>query len=148
MQYLNLALRAVQLGRHDSTRGPGGSRPAEHNSRGQTRKRAHEAAFAIPFGPNLAPVCRAQQGLNVGSEGAARTQPQKIQASPDLTQSGLNAGAGGALDCCAEDCWEAVHGAVTTNDLLDCLAHPDIIARVTKLLLERHAGNTRSAPFC
>lgn len=150
MQYLNLALRAVQPGRGDSTRGLGDERPAERDSRAQTRKRAHSARgpdpFGAPFGPNLAPV--RQQDLDVGSaaapeHGPARTQPRKIQPSAPLTQSGLCARAGGASDD-----REAAHRAVTTNDLLDCLAHPDIIARVTELLLERHAGKSWNAPFC
>lgn len=150
MQYLNLALRAVQPGRGDSTRGLGDKRPAEPDPTGQTRKRAHSARgpdpFAVPFGPNLAPVRR--QGLDVGSaaapeRGPSRTQPRKIQPSPPLTQSGLCARAGGASDD-----REAAGRAVTTNDLLGCLAHPDIIARVTELLLERHAGKSRNAPFC
>ncbi|XP_071394946.1 HSPB1-associated protein 1 homolog [Centroberyx affinis] len=33
---------------------------------------------------------------------------------------------------------------ITTNDLLDCLVHPDIIARVTELLLERQRSSHRT----
>lgn len=33
---------------------------------------------------------------------------------------------------------------ITTNDLLDCLVHPDVIARVTELLLKRHTGSDRN----
>ncbi|KAL6100350.1 hspbap1 [Pungitius sinensis] len=35
---------------------------------------------------------------------------------------------------------------ITTNDLLDCLLHPDVIARVTELLLQRHTGSHGSSP--
>lgn len=154
MQYLNLALRAVRPGRDDSTCDlRRDNRPVKRDSTGQTRKRAHAARapepFSIPFGPNLAPV---QQELEIIPEAPerrpARTQTQKIRPSPPLTQSGLCARAAEGLDNSAEDCEEAAHREVTTNDLLDCLAHPDIIARVTELLLERHAGRSRSAPFC
>lgn len=157
MQYLNLALRAIQLGHRESTRGLGDHRPVQHDSRGQTRKRVHAACesnpFNVPYGPNLAPVRRVQQDLDIGSEAAPEHSgvlagpPQKIQASPPLTQSGLCAHAGRPAGNSAEDCREAAHRAVTTNDLLDCLAHPDIIARVTELLLERHAGERWSTPF-
>lgn len=152
MQYLNLALQAVHPGRGDSTADLSDNRPVRHDCTGQTRKRTHGACvpdpFSIPFGPNLAPV---QQDLEISPEAApehrpARTQTQKIQPSPPLTQSRLCARVGGGLDNSAEDCREAAHREVTTNDLLDCLAHPDIIARVTKLLLERHAG--KRTPFC
>ena len=36
----------------------------------------------------------------------------------------------------------ALHAAaaITTNDLLDCLVHPDVISRVTELLLEKRSG--------
>lgn len=144
MQYLNLALRAVRPGRDDSTRDFGGNRPVKRDSRGQTRK---PDPFSIPFGPNLAAV---QQDPEISPEvapehGNARTKMQNIQPSPALTQSALWRE---GLDNSAEDCREAAHREVTTNDLLDCLAHPDIIARVTELLLERHAGKSRSAPFC
>ncbi|KAM4609104.1 HSPB1-associated protein 1 homolog isoform 2-T2 [Polymixia lowei] len=36
------------------------------------------------------------------------------------------------------------HTPITTNDLLDCLVHPDVIDRVTELLLERQRGGHRS----
>lgn len=146
MQYLNLALQAVQPGRRDSTRDLRDNRSVKRDSMGLTRKRTHVAVapdpFSVPFGPNLAPV---QRDLEISPEaapehGPARTQTQKIQPSPPLTQSGLCARAGGRSDSSAEDCREAAHREVTTNDLLDCLAHPDIIARVTELLLERHVG--------
>ncbi|KAF7658089.1 hypothetical protein LDENG_00017700 [Lucifuga dentata] len=33
---------------------------------------------------------------------------------------------------------------ITTNELLDCLVHPDVIAHATELLLQRHTGRRRN----
>lgn len=148
MQYLDLALRAVQPGCGDSTSGLRDNRPVKRDSRGQTRKCTHVACasdpFSIPFGPNLAPV---QQNLEI----SPRTQTQEdIQPSPLITRLGPFAQASRGLDNSDEDCQEIARRAVTTNDLLDCLVHPDIIVRVTELLLKRarDAGKSRSTPFC
>lgn len=137
MQYLNLALQALQPGHSDPTQDLRDNRPLKRDSRGQTRNQEVHSRdpFSIPFGLNLAPV---QPDLGTGPEaapehGPARTQTQEIQPRTPLTQSGLCSRAGGRWDSSAGDCRE-----VTTNDLLDCLAHPDVIARVMELLLERH----------
>ncbi|XP_029314194.1 HSPB1-associated protein 1 homolog isoform X2 [Cottoperca gobio] len=62
----------------------------------------------------------------------------------------------GLIQCRARDCTdetsenssgdyeEPTHATLTTNELLDCLLHPDIISRVTELLLERHTGSHRA----
>lgn len=47
--------------------------------------------------------------------------------------------ADGSSDHSSEDSKEP-RLRITTNDLLDCLLHPDIINRVTELLLEKHQG--------
>lgn len=129
---MNLALRAVPPGRSDSTRGLRDERPLKRDCRGQPRERDHVTRgpdpFSIPFGPNLVPVCRLQNS-NVGPEAAPERGPAR---TPD------------GADGCAEGWREAERRPVTTNDLLDCLAHPDVIARVTELLLERHAGSSGS----
>lgn len=122
MQYLNLALRAVEPGRGDSTSDLRDNRPVKRDSRGSSRA---PDTFRVPFGLNLTAV--------QPEHDPARTQTEKNQPSRPLTQSG-------PLDHSDE-------GAVTTNDLLDCLVHPDVIARVTELLLERHARKSRNAPF-
>lgn len=162
MQYLNLAVSAsVQRERglcHSKlTRDPGDTCPVKRDSRGQIRKNSNlvrdSVPFRVPFGPHLIPVhCQQEHSpemravttkdLEVSSDGAPGTELSsavrlhlgKYDCSPGLTQ------------CRPRDCADGTpekpaHTTITTNDLLDCLVHPDIIARVTKLLLERHTGS-------
>ncbi|XP_070771064.1 HSPB1-associated protein 1 homolog [Enoplosus armatus] len=127
--------------------------------------------FSVPFGPHLIPVrcqqeyssetrgmttkdleVKSSRNCNVqspddcttSSDAAQRTGlvQGKRECSPGLTQCRPCDGADGTSGNSSEDYEEPVHTTITTNDLLDCLVHPDIIARVTKLLLERHTGRT------
>lgn len=169
MQYLNLALRAVQPGHCDLTGSLRDNRAVKRDSRGQTRKSSHVAGgsvpFSIPFGPYLTPV-RCRQGFlsetgrapakdpDTSSDTASkhrpacpvRNQQQTRDSVAPLTQSGLCVCADETADSSSGDCGEPVHRAATTNDLLDCLVHPDVIARVTELLLERHTGKHGRTP--
>lgn len=132
----------------------------------------HCSTFSVPFGPHLMPVpCQQKDSpetrsmttkdLEVESRGtceddfaqdcavssgaapridptsAARLHQAVCECSPGFTTSKAGDCVGGTSD-------ESRSAIVTTNDLLDCLLHPDIINRVTELLLERHTGSHRT----
>lgn len=169
MQYLNLALRAVQPGHSDLTRSLRDDRAVKRDSRGQTRKSSHvvggSVPFSIPYGPYLTPVrCRQgfsseegralAKGPDTSSDTASKHRPacpvgnqqQTRDSAAPLTQSGPCVYAEETSDSSSGDCGEPVLRTMTTNDLLDCLVHPDVMAHVTELLLERHKGKHRSTP--
>lgn len=136
MHYLNLAVGAFQ--KVQSTRH---RRPVKRDSRGQTLE--DSGSFTLPFGPHLTPVlCPRDQDMRSPERGRAVTPHQDGRQS--LFQS---------RDC-ADGTWENFAEArkdpgtrtITTNDLLECLVHPDVIAQVTELLLDKHAGNDRTGP--
>lgn len=168
MQYVNLAVQALQKGLHHSelTQDQRDTRPHKRDCRGQFRDDSDvfrgSVPFSVPYGPHLTPVrCQqehspekgraAPKDLTVSADTAPRTelacavQQEKHERRLALTQSGPRDCADGTSENSSEDCQEPTHRTITTNDLLDCLVHPDVIAHVTKLLLERHAGNHRTA---
>lgn len=124
MRYLNLAVGAFQK---VQTRSRRDRRPAKRNSSG---------SFTLPFGPHLSPVLCPGGGVprerRRPDSGGAATAHQKGREC--LSQTGSSDCADGSLE---EDQREAGSRTVTTNDLLDCLVHPDVITRVTELLLDR-----------
>ncbi|XP_070693693.1 HSPB1-associated protein 1 homolog [Pempheris klunzingeri] len=154
MQYVSLAVSASAQRQRGSklTRGPGDTCPVKRDSRGQIRKNSNlvgdSVPFSVPFGPHLIPV-RCQQentaeirqvtaeDLEVSSDGAPRA---KLSSAVRLHQDCGD----GTPENSPENYEAPIHKTITTNDLLDCLVHPDIIAHVTKLLLERHTGSHRT----
>ncbi|KAI9534442.1 hypothetical protein NQZ68_012675, partial [Dissostichus eleginoides] len=154
------------------TRDPGDSRTLKRDSTGQVRKNSNlftdSAPFSIPFGPHLIPVCcqqetkkdlevkpstncdvKSQEACTVSSDAAQRTssvrlQQDKYEFSDGLNQCTARDGAVLTSNISVEDCEEPMHSTISTNDLLECLLHPDIITRVTELLLERHTGSRRA----
>lgn len=172
MQYVNLAVRACvqrqrDLCHRDLDQDTRDNRPVKRDSRGQIRKSddsvRDSVAFTVPFGAHLTPVlCRQESSpetsakdLEFSSEAAQRTKLTSAarlhrgehERSPDLTQCRPCDCADERSGNSSEDYEDPAHTPITTNDLLDCLVHPDVIACVTKLLLERHTGNLRtSAP--
>lgn len=156
MQYVNLALRACTqrgLSYSELTRDLIDSRPVKRDSRGQRRQRSSltsdSAAFSIPFGPHLTPV-PCQQDPSAGAGGESRQDAEVTsQGTPAciaaLTQcSPPYDSPDGRLGDSCQDYEEPGHSSITTNDLLDCLVHPDVMASVTRLLLQRHAGSHRN----
>lgn len=113
-------------------------RPGKRDSSGQTLDTA--ASFTLPFGPHLSPVLCPREPRQEPERGGAVTAPHK--GSERLTQSTPPDGAGGSLENSAEDHQDPGSRTITTNELLDCLVHPDVVARVTELLLDRHAKKT------
>ncbi|XP_034003037.1 HSPB1-associated protein 1 homolog [Trematomus bernacchii] len=174
MQCVNLAVRACAQRQRGSchrnlTRDPGDSRTLKRDSTGQVRKNSNlftdSAPFSIPFGPHLIPVCcqqetkkdlevkpstncdvKSQEACTVSSDAAQRTSAVRLQQDKYECSDQCTARDGAVLTSkiSVEDYEEPMHSTISTNDLLDCLLHPDIITRVTELLLERHTGS-RSA---
>ena len=164
MQYLNLAMQVFQKGLCHSR--PTDTRPAKRDSRGQIKDNRgvvmDPGSFSVPFGSHLTPVpCqqvhsaepRTTKDPKGSSDAAQRTtlglavgaHQSKHDCRPGLTQSRPCDPAHGITENSSEDFKEPIYRTVTTNDLLDCLVHPDIIAQVIQLLLERHMGNQQTA---
>ncbi|XP_070832397.1 HSPB1-associated protein 1 homolog [Chaetodon trifascialis] len=166
MQCVNLAVRASArrqraLCHSRLTQDQRDTRPVKRDSRGQIRTSSDlvggSVPFSVPFGPHLTAV-RCQQedspetrgvmteGPEVSSDAAPRTELAsaarlhrgRYECSPPCDC------ADGMSEDCKEGYEEPVHTRITTNDLLDCLVHPDVIAHVTKLLVERHTGSHRA----
>ncbi|KAG7502281.1 hypothetical protein JOB18_017412 [Solea senegalensis] len=130
------------------------------------------APFTIPFGPHLISVCcqrrdstetrdmtpkdlevkPSRKWAGEPQEDEQRTEPAsavrlhrgKDECSSGLTQCVACDRADGMSENSSEDCEESRDSIITTNDLLDCLVHPDVIATVTGLLLARHTRSHRT----
>ncbi|XP_040004183.1 HSPB1-associated protein 1 homolog [Xiphias gladius] len=95
---------------------------------------------------------KSQKDCTVSLGARPRTEPAsavvrhqgKHECAPGLTQCGARDCADGTSENSSDDYEESRHAIITTNDLLDCLVHPDVITRVTELLLGRHTGNHRT----
>lgn len=137
MQYLNLAVRAFQKVQTQMTRQ---CRPAKRDSRGRTL--GDGGYFTVPFGPHLTPVLGPRERTQ-----AARS-PERDCAGTAHRDGGQSLTTHDRADETSEnfpeDHKEPRTRTITTNDLLDCLVHPDVIVRVTELLLDKHAGNDRT----
>lgn len=131
MQYLNLAVGACAQ-RHTSLchielRQ---AHPVKRDSTGRIRGNRERAGdcltFNVPFGPSLVPV---------------RCQREDSPETGPMTPKELEVIRGRTCDSAPADRGPTV----STDDLLDCLLHPDVIGRVTELLLDRHAGRHATA---
>lgn len=172
MQYVNLAVRAcaqrqTNLCHIKLSEDLRETRPVKQDSIRENSDPLRDCSpFNVPFGPHLIPV-RCQQKnppettsvtakdlevkphRNCAGEYAegctVRTDPASPvrlhQATPDSSPGSTQSR---ECDCADGSSHEARRATITTNDLLDCLLHPDIINRVTELLLERHTGSHRT----
>ncbi|KAI3356074.1 hypothetical protein L3Q82_017340 [Scortum barcoo] len=176
MQHVNLAVRAAAQRRRGRGWDPRDARPVKRDSEGQIRKSSDAVPFVIPFGPHLIPVpetrgatardpevsspgscaVRSPTERTVSSENAAqrterasavRLHRGKCECGSDLTRCRSCDPADTASGNSSGDYEEPRHTTITTNDLLDCLLHPDVIAHVTRLLLERHTGRLHHPSF-
>ncbi|KAM7406845.1 hypothetical protein PAMA_002853 [Pampus argenteus] len=158
MLYVNLAVRACAQTQTSAchsklTKHPKDTHSVKQDSSGQVRSNddsVESAPVSSPFGPYLIPV-NCQQEDQVDTREITRKESAsgvglhrgKHEHSPGLTHYRPR-------DCGdvnteeSEDCRESRQPIITTNDLLDCLVHPDIIARVTELLLKRHRQSHRT----
>lgn len=154
MQYLNLAVKAYMNNRtlhsEDLIRSPEQPSPSalKRDSSGylKTPVTEHVTSFSLPFGPHLIPVtCHGDL-----SEKASLTNPKEALISKGdtlfYTQRSTKTLCTGAhekeeaIGVSTEDedgNSGATCGQISTNDLLDCLLHPDVIALVTNLMIDR-----------
>ncbi|XP_054471379.1 HSPB1-associated protein 1 homolog [Anoplopoma fimbria] len=148
MQCLNLAVRACAQRHNKLTRDQRDARPVKRDSGGGIRG---SAPFRVPFGPHLIPVRCQTDAVSpettsdpvLHSSRDREVESQEDQAAP-TTEQEEEEHSDGLTGCGSRGCAaEPEHTAITTNDLLDCLLHPDVIARVTQLLLERQTGSHR-----
>lgn len=140
MRYLNLAVRAFQKVQTQKTRD---RRPRKRDSRGRTLDTS--GSFALPFGPHLTPVpCPPEQALERRSPERGRPATARQDGGQHLRLSRSHDCADGSSENSAEDRQEPRAKTITTNDLLDCLVHPDVVTRITELLLDKHAGQDRT----
>ncbi|XP_075968365.1 HSPB1-associated protein 1 homolog isoform X3 [Anarhichas minor] len=130
MQSVNLALRACAQRHNKPTRDQRDAGLLKRDSGRQIKERIKDSvAFRVPFGPHLIAVLpETTKHLEVQS------QEEEEERRDGLTRCRPAGPADGTHE-------ELVLATITTNDLLDCLLHPDVIARVTELLLERHTGS-------
>jgi len=123
MQSVNLALGACARGRSTLTRAP---RPAKRDSGGQIRERGGDSGpFRVPFGPHLVPVRCAASTETTTAPKVNSPEEEEEEEEEDGVPRHRPPG----------------RAPVTTDELLDCLLHPDVIARVTELLLGRRTGS-------
>ncbi|KAM6986614.1 HSPB1-associated protein 1 homolog [Aplochiton taeniatus] len=142
------------------TEGGHGVRRDHH---GEVKRRRWSGSCTVPFGPHLVPV-PCTQDLPQPAKDTKEGEVQSSKGSKSPTTDSFNGpvhsrtlshhGAcerspdrrGGSV--CGdrgdgnnqEDKDDTVadgHPPITTNDLLECLVHPDVVARVTELLLAR-----------
>lgn len=169
MKYVNLAVRACA--QRQQAQSPRDTCPVKRDSSGQIKTNQdcvqNCAPFIVPFGPHLIAVCCQQEELSLTqkhqdvscsrncttdsdaesrrtSESIVNPHARKHECSSGLTQSGPHDCAGRRSDHSSEHYKEFKRTTITTNDLLSCLVHPDIVTRVTKLLLERHMGSHKN----
>ncbi|XP_060732248.1 HSPB1-associated protein 1 homolog [Tachysurus vachellii] len=155
MQYLNLAVKAYMNNRtlhsEDLIRSPEQPSPSalKRDSSGnlKTPVAEHVTSFSLPFGPHLIPVtCHGDL-----SQKASLTNPKEALISKgdtlfytqrstktlctDVHEKEETIGVSKEED--EDGNSGATRGRISTNDLLDCLLHPDVIALVTKLMIDR-----------
>lgn len=144
MQYLNLALKAYMNKRsvNSEDRGRCTAQPSpsalKRDSSGHLKTPVSEpvTSFSSPFGPHLIPVpCHADT-----SQKPTVTNPKEALIAEDDTvlykqkwTKPLHTDMQKEKD--GND--GATCSQISTNDMLDCLLHPEVIALVTKLMIDR-----------
>ncbi|XP_041055997.1 HSPB1-associated protein 1 homolog isoform X2 [Carcharodon carcharias] len=156
LHYVNLAVQACldkpkicsAKGRNTSARGSsafsrkrkcGSGEEAEHSAATDAVRNPAEPIStltpSIPFGPNLVSVAR---------EAAAVAQ-HGVPSVPRDDNISLTNNLEANYCCGRKDCNSkptGVHRAViSTDELLNCLVHPDVISLMTEILLDRHCSH-------
>ncbi|TRY84856.1 hypothetical protein DNTS_002292 [Danionella cerebrum] len=142
IQYLNLAVKAFTNKRQDNAEiqsSPSDRSRAEmglQDCNGQL-KTFPDPSCTVPFGANLIPVHRTQNLDNNCSfmfTNSSHCQSGcKYEPSGDEDLYQRSSQKPGSLDTSVD----SVGMQISTNDLLDFLVHPDVIALVSKLIVER-----------
>ncbi|XP_026880193.2 HSPB1-associated protein 1 homolog isoform X2 [Electrophorus electricus] len=144
MRYLNLAVRACA--EHQGTSAEARADPAarKRDSGGHAKGLGAqlEPSDPPPFGPHLIPVTRdADPPWKVTASDPIEAPVSKDKRSRfphSGTKPAAEHGRGGEEQ-----------GCVSTDDVLDCLLHPDVVALVTQLMLDRQRElGADILPFC
>lgn len=149
MRYLNLAVSGCAHRKRSLS--PDKPRAAQKRKTNRDGAEVSAAVSASSLGPHLLLVCRQRDELKqtVPNDGEINTSTSRAASQEDCAV-GSESARKRARDCAAQEHETAEAWAednkgpglplITTNDLLECLVHPDITSRVTELLLERHRG--------
>lgn len=112
----------------------------KRDSSGLLKTPASDLSYAIPFGPHLIPInCevhlsqkpRCTCSKNTDKDPAHLKCEGELGCDGERHESSGQAGSSGTSD--GPD--DAVH--ISTNDMLECLVHPDVIALMSRLLMHR-----------
>ncbi|XP_037542711.1 HSPB1-associated protein 1 homolog [Nematolebias whitei] len=140
MRYLNLAVSGCAHRKRSLS--PDKPRAAQKIKTNRDGAEISAAFSASSLGPHLLLVCSQRDELKrtVPNDGEVNTSTNRAASQEDraaqeheTTQAWAENNKGPGLPL------------ITTNDLLECLVHPDVTSRVTELLLERHRGDRLSA---
>lgn len=153
MQFLNLALKAYMnkgsLHSEDLLKCAAQPSPSalKRESSGHLKTPLTEpTSFSLPFGPHLIPVTchtdpsqkptlsNSKEALVAKDNTLFHTQrrTKTLQGDPHgkekpISVSDVEEDGNGGATC----------GRISTNDVLDCLLHPDVISCITKLMIDR-----------
>ncbi|XP_024142132.1 HSPB1-associated protein 1 homolog [Oryzias melastigma] len=167
LQYLNLAVAACAqrpkgLCHAETSSHIRDAHPVKRDSSGQLKSSDSDKnppSFSVPFGPHLTAVCCQQEtpeeddGISSSRNNVSTSQNHyapssegSLATSAAFEQEKHTCGTGLAPCECAAGTSknspeESKRPTISTNDLLACLVHPEIITRVTELLLERHKNH-------
>ncbi|KAG9348769.1 hypothetical protein JZ751_029086 [Albula glossodonta] len=158
LQYLNLAVQAcVEKQRRLPNKplppaNPGRAQLGKRDSEGQSKCTAGLAGdsqhptITNPFGPHLVPVPLKSEQLQQSKEPRLKScsstdsigEPSHRCSQERVYSPGTGGDKG--EDMGGEECSSSPQNIpISTNDLLECLVHPEVIAMVTKLLMSRHS---------
>jgi len=156
MRYLNLSVQACVQQRAVNTKA------LKRDLGGRVPDPSEEPAapIAAPFGPHVIPVPCDPRVHGAGSDdgirpGEAQAKRAKLLSEPSTDRParpdplGAPQRAEGSRGDIAEQSQTQGEGhevPITTNDLLDCLVHPDVITRVAQLLLEKQRLSGTTPP--
>lgn len=159
MEYLSLALSSFSQ-RHSMAKPLSGDiLPSKRHCTGHILPSHSSLPLPPSFGPHLIPVnCQPpieSSGVTCKHSRKCAKTSQKTEADVGLLEGEEQRASLVICDgekACPEERKEAneelVHVTLSTNDLLDCLLHPDVIERVTQLLIQRHTGAQRTQQMC
>ncbi|XP_066543523.1 HSPB1-associated protein 1 homolog isoform X2 [Amia ocellicauda] len=137
----------ARLGKRDCRGHPPEAQPADRDGDA-------DCPSSLPFGPDLLAVPQIPSGQLPQSESGKAKTSSCEHSPPSKLRHELN------RVCCGETCCQSTperqesttlnNGkhvgscagcpTISTNDLLDCLVHPDVIALATKILMEKQSA--------
>ncbi|XP_067843184.1 HSPB1-associated protein 1 homolog [Heptranchias perlo] len=92
---------------------------------------------SISFGPNLIPVCR-EADAAVEDSVSSVSEDHNNSLTNNLEVNNYRE----RMDCHSKPAGTGIHRTtISTDDLLNCLVHPDVIRLMTEILLDRHSSH-------